>query len=230
VAHTFGTNSTHASSTANPATFSFACAAEDTVLVLMLKVDGGTDRTGGAPDYAGLTMTQASTTQKGAASPEASCELWYLVNPPTGTYTVSIPNAGSLTVWHMAATARAKPGGKSAFDAAAGAGTTAANPSPGAVTTTEDGDALFAVVATGAQTWAPSAQAGTVLNNNDDGAHGTGRQYLMQSALGAVTLNWTFATSDDYGAVVAAFKEFPPGRLINYQRARSTGLSVGGIG
>lgn len=234
MAHTFGTNSAHTSATANPTTFSFTVDPLDTVLVLMLKVDGATDRTGGAPTFAGMTMVQANSTQKAAASPEAGAEIWYLTDAqcsggriPIGSGTCSIPNAGALTLWHMMATGRAKPGGRSAFDVANGANATATNPSPGSVTTTTDGAILFAVVATGAQTWAPSAQAGTSLNNTDDGATGTGRQYLLQSSLGSATLSWTFGTSDDYGAVVAAFKEILPQGFNNYFGVDAgTGISV----
>lgn len=217
MAHTFGKASTRASSTSNPITASFTTEVGETVLVLCMTVGGATDRTGGAPTFAGRTMTQASTTQKAAASPEASAELWYLVNPPIGTYNVSIPNAGSLTVFYTLATGRAAPGGKSELGVVNGANGTSANPSPGAVTTTKNGAIGFAVVATGAQTWSPSAQAGTgfggtgtSLGNFDDGAFGGGMQYHLQAALGATTLNWTFATSEDFGAVVAYFNEVEP--------------------
>lgn len=216
MAHTFGQNSAHTSSAANPITVAFTTLPGETVLVLLLKVNGATDRAGGAPTFAGLPLTQAGTTQKAAASPEASAELWYLLNPPIGTFNVVVPNTGALTVFHMVATGKAKAGGKSRFDGAAGANGTSTNPAPGAIVTTEDGDILFAVVASGATTWAPSAQAGTVLNNTDDGAHGTGRQYNLQAAKGSLNLNWTFGTSDDWGAVAAAFGEVPPVAFNNY--------------
>lgn len=196
----------------------------------MLKVNGATNRNSGAPVFAGLTMTQANTVQKAAAAPEASCELWYLLNPPIGTWTCEIPNTGTLTVFYTLATGKAKAGGKSAFDVATGANGTSANPAPGSVTTSQDGDIGFAVCATGAQTWAPSAQAGTVIANTDDGAHGGGEQYHLQATAGAIDLGWTFGTSDDWGAVVAYFKEVPPHSLNNYMAVKSDGLSVFSIG
>lgn len=228
MAHTFGKNSTRTSGTANPiTTATFTIERGETVLVLLLKVVGATDRTGGAPTFAGLTMTQASTTQKAAASPEASAELWYLLDPPVGSWTASIPNAGSLTIFYTLATGKAKAGGKSAFDVAAGANGTSTNPAPGSVTTTEDGAIGFAVVATGAQTWAPSARAGTQIADTDDGAHGGGEQYHLQATRGATNLNWTFGTSDDWGAVAVYFKEIPPVSFNNYLAARAdSGISV----
>lgn len=197
----------------------------------MLKTVGATDRAGGLPAFAGLAMTQAATTQKAAASPEAGCELWYLLNPPVGIWTATIPNTGSLTIFYTLATGKAKPGGKSAFDGAAGANNTAANPAPGSITTSQDGDIGFAVTAGGWQTWAPSARAGTQIADTDDGAHGGGEQYHLQATAGAIDLGWTFGTSDDWGAVAVYFKEVPPNALENYKTVKAeSGLSVGGIG
>jgi hypothetical protein len=231
MAHSFGRNTTHASAATSPITVSFTVNQDETLLVLMLVVASATSRAGGSPDYGGVTLTQANTTQKAVTSPEASAELWYLCNPPVGTYNLTIPNTGLLTIWHMIATAKASGGGKSAFDAASGAATTAVDPNAGTHTVSEAGSITFSVVATGAQTWAPTAQTGTVLNNTDDGATGTGRQYQLSSA-GSITPGWTFATSDDYGAVAATFKEVPPGSNKNRQAVHvyGDGISVAGIG
>lgn len=220
MAHTIGSLPARASSTGNPITFSHTITQGETVFVLMLKVDGSTNRAGGSPTWGGYTFQQAGTTQKAAASPEASCELWYIVNPLPGTNTVTIPNTGGLNVFYQPATGRAIAGGFSKFDVANGTNGTSANPSPGSVTTTSDGDIGFAVVASGAQTWNPSAQAGTVIQNTDDGAHGGGTQYHLQATKGAIDLGWTFGTSDDWGAVVAYFKEILPNRLNNYGYVR----------
>lgn len=232
MAHTFGKASVRATSSANPITSSaFAVEVAETVIVLMIKVVGGTDRTGGAPTFAGQTMLQASTAQKAAASPEAIAELWYLLDPPAGSYTASIPNAGSLTLFYTLASGKAKPGAGSALDGVSGANNTSTNPAPGSITTTQDGDIGFAIVAAGAQSWGPSAQAGTVIANNDDGANGGGEQYHLQATAGATNLNWTFGTSDDWGAVAAYFKEVEPVGLNNYLCIKGdNGVSVvGGI-
>src|SRR5262245_30666466 len=146
MAHTFGKNSTRTSSAGNPiTTASFSIVAGETVLVLMLNAQSATSRAGGSPTFAGLTMTQANSTQKAAASPEASAELWYLLNPPVGSWTCTIPNTGALTIFYTLATGKAKAGGRSAFDQANGSNNTSTNPTPGSVTTTEDGDIGFAI-------------------------------------------------------------------------------------
>jgi hypothetical protein len=185
----------------------------------MLKVNGGTNRAGGALTWGSHTLLQADTVQKAATSPEASTELWYLENPPPGTQTLTIPNTGALTVFRQIAMGRARAGGKSKFNAAIGANGTSTNPAPGNLNCEAD-DIVFATVATGATTWAPSAQAGTVIQNTDDGAHGGGTQYSLRSAPGNFNLGWTFGTSDDWGAIAAAFHEVPPVAVPGYMHPK----------
>lgn len=218
----------HTSSAGNPITYSYEVLPGTAALILALKGQSATSRAGGAPTLGSTTFAQANSTQKAAASPEASAEVWTVVNPTPGTHTITIPNTGALTIFRRTIAVR---GGTAAVDQSNGANATAANPSPGAVTPTEDGAFIFAIVATGAQSWAPSARVGTLIGDHDDGADGTGYQYTIQANRAAITLSWTFATSDDYGAVVVAIKETaPPNQLLNYQRGKSSGLSVGGIG
>lgn len=228
MAHTIGSIPARASSAANPISVSQAVLSGETVFVLMLKTVGATNRNSGAPTWGGYTFQQASTVQKAAASPEASCELWYIVNPLPRTDTLTIPNSGALTIFYQIAMGRAKAGCFSKFDVASGANGTSSNPAPGSVTTTEDGDIGFAITAGGWQTWAPSAQAGTLISNDDDGAHGGGTQYHLQASKGAIDLGWTFATSEDWGAVVAYFREIPAVKMNNYGYVRvGSGMSVG---
>lgn len=229
MAHTIGSLPARASSTGNPITFTQAVAAGETVMVVMLKVNGGTNRAGGSLTWNGYTLSQANSTQKAATAPEASTELWYLLNPPAVSRTLTIPNTGALTVFYQVAFGRAVSGGKSALNVAIGSNGTSANPSPGALACVA-GDIVFATVASGATTWAPSAQSGTVIQNNDDGAHGGGTQYSLRSTDGSFTVSWTQA-SDDWGAVAAAFSEVPPNIFENYKRIKAeSGISVGAIG
>jgi hypothetical protein len=195
-------------------------------MVVMLKVDGATDRAGGSLTWGDRTLSQASTTQKAAATPEASTELWYLLNPAPGSKTLTIPNSGALTVFYQVAFGRAAGGGKSKFNAAVGTNNTSANPSPGAIAGCLAGDIVFSTAASGAQTWAPSAQSGTLIQNTDDGAHGGGTEYSLRVADGSFTPSWTQA-SEDWGAVAAAFSEIAPNGLENYKRVRAdSGISV----
>jgi hypothetical protein len=225
--HTYALGLARAISAGNPVTFAYTVNKYDTVICLLIKTAASSDRTGGAPTWGSLTFTQRNSTQKAAASPEAGCELWDLINPKPGTETLTIPNAGTLTLYYTIGVGRAQPGGQSVFEGANGGNNTSSNPTPGAVTVTEAGVIGFAITAGGWQTWAPSAQAGTVIANTDDGPHGGGEQYLLNPAIGSVTLGWTFGTSDDWGAVAAFYREIPPHRFNNYLSVSAdSGISV----
>lgn len=186
-------------------------------MVLMIKTVGATNRAGGAPSWNGIALVQANSTQKAAASPEASAELWYLLNPPNGAGTVTIPNSNAATIFYQVAFGKSVTL-RSKFNAASGGNATSTNPTPGAIASALAGDIVFAITAGGWTTWAPSAQAGTAISNDDDGANGGGTQYSIRGADGSFTLSWTFGTSDDWGAVAAAFSEEPnPGPSAFYR-------------
>jgi hypothetical protein len=200
------------SSSANPATSNVTISYDERLLVLMLVVRGASNRTGGAPLFAGVPMVQANTVQKAASSPEVSAELWYMLNPPFGTWQLSIPNSGAQTMFFVLATARSTLGGKIMFDAANGANATSTNPSVN-VTVSEPNGIIFAVVGSGANTWAPTARSGVQIQDVDNGNDGAGYQYMTYTTGGTKTVSWTFGTSDDWGLVAAAFKEVPPHNL-----------------
>jgi len=78
-----------------PYTFSYSCGAGTTLFVLGIVTQGSTAREGGTPTLAGKTLTQAWVNQQAPVGPETDVELWYLINPPIGSNTVSIPNTGA---------------------------------------------------------------------------------------------------------------------------------------
>jgi hypothetical protein len=182
----------------------------DSVVAVLIKVTGASARTGGAPTLAGVAMTQASTAQFAAASPEAGAELWYTLNPnAAGSTALTIPDGNAVAGFYTVVSGQASTG-VAGLTNAAGANGTSTNPAPGSITPTAAGDIGFAIVASGATTWNPSPQAGTVIANTDDGAHGGGEQYVIAPNTTGINLGWTFGTSDDWGAVAVFFKEAPP--------------------
>jgi hypothetical protein len=211
MAHTLDTfarlpSAANTTATTNPQTGTYTTGTGATVLVLMLLYAGGTARAGGDPSFNGVTMLQAGSTRTGTPSPEASCEIWYLLDPSIGAFTVSVPNSGGLALKIHIASAIAGGGMVSALDQTGGAGTAGTNPTA-SVTTTVNGAAIFACVADGAQTWNPSGRSGTQIYDEDFGSWGGGSQYIMQASFGTQAMSWTFGTSEDYGLAVAAFKE-----------------------
>lgn len=208
MAHSFGgVRLARASSIGNPITVNVTTVAGDTVIWLPLKVVGAVDRAGGAPTLNGLPLTSAtSVPQKAVVTPEASLEVWYLSDPPIGTFSLVIPNTAGLTVFRHVTAAQASSGRTSRLRGVSSAALTAVNPSPGAIDC-QSGDIVAASVAGGWTTWAPTAQAGTVILNVDDGVHGEGAQYSIRTSDGPFALGWTLNVSDDWGAIAVAFRE-----------------------
>jgi hypothetical protein len=225
--YTIGTLSSRQSSATNPVTLSVTVASDEELLVVMLVTVGATDRAGGALTWGSTTLTQAGTTQKAAASPESSAELWYALNPTAGTQTLTIPNTASRTIQFHACRAKVRAGAIATFLAQNGANNTSSNPT--VTVACGEGDCiLFSVVASGATSWNPSARDGTQISDTDSGAQGDGFQYKINANPGSQAMGWTFGTSDDWGVCAAAFGEEPPLALNNYAAVKvSDGMSTG---
>src|SRR3990172_9139769 len=196
------------STTTGAPTADFTCGADAEVLVVMIMWAGQTARTGGSPTYNGVALTEASTRQ---GVTETSVELWYMLAPPVGSaLSVSVPNDGGRTMWVYVASGNAAVGYTCALDAVGQNATTGASPNI-SITTLTANTLVFAVVATGDNTFAPTARTGTLLYEEDIAAYGSAGQYFVKTDVGSQTMSWTEATSDDYGAIAVAFKEVAEG-------------------
>lgn len=72
----------------NPATTSYSISSSSKILVVSISVMNLVAKNYGVPTFGGVAMTQV-----GSYSGSYPVEFWYLENPPTGTQTLSIPNA-----------------------------------------------------------------------------------------------------------------------------------------
>jgi len=194
---------THTTGTTNPVTISVTTTANDHVMVLCLVVASATQRTGGTPTFNGVNMTQAGTTAQAASAPETSVEIWYLFNPDITTANVSIPNAGGLTIRRDVSCYKSTTGKFKVGTAGTNSGTST-NPSL-SVNVPYDDSVWISAVGTGATTWAPSAQDGTILYNTDHGANGMGSQYGIKATSGTQSMGWTEASNDDWAIVGISF-------------------------
>ena len=206
--HTFDTNN-RVEGNANPLDNAYTCGAGTTLLVVAIAADAASSgstyvRTGGAPTYNGVTMEQAGTTRVYSTTGEVAVEIFYLIDPPTGSaYTVSIPNTRPNALYVQRSSYKAGTGFTSALDNTNGGTGVSAN--PGVIATpTVNGAVIVGIVGDG-HISGPTGGNQTVLNNTDDGAFGDGNQYALQETAGEITLSWT-ASSDDWAAAVAAFK------------------------
>lgn len=211
-AHTFDT-STHQTRTRNTSgvTFNHTCGSGTTLLTLTIVVGGTTARTGGAPTYNGVALTQADQNGQAPSGAETIVELWYLLNPGTGSsYQISIPDSNNVFLTADVSSYKATSGYKTVLKTDDDDGNTSTNPTGPSLTGLVSGDVLVAVVGSGATTWAPSARTGTQLYDVDDGSYGDGAQYLIKSDSSDTAMGWTFGTSDDWSVVEAAFTEISP--------------------
>lgn len=202
MAHTFDTSAQGVGS-ANPLLLSYTCGAGATVLVIGLVVKSLTARAGGNPTYNNIAMTQASTRQQAAT--EVAAEIWYLLNPPTGSaYNISVPNTGGLTIRIIASSYKAASGKQSALDVANGWTGTIANPS-NSVTTNVNGDAVVDILAHALNT-PETGRNQTLLYATDEGVWNSAAEYALQATAGSITFSHTIA-ADSWGQIIASFKE-----------------------
>lgn len=205
--HTFDTSKRFTGST-NPLITSYTCGSGATLLVLGIVVGGGTNRTGGAPTYNGISMTQVQTTQKYATSPETSCEMWYLSNPITNSVkTISVPNSGARTLYIIASSYKAAVGKTSVLENSYATTGLSANPSVNFTTFTA-GDVVVDVLGDGLNT-VPTSNSNIKLFSVDDGSYSDNGQYSLQALAGNVVFSWNVG-SDDWCYIIGAWKEQSP--------------------
>ena len=193
-----------ATSTATTLSIGYTCGAYDGVLIVYPIWAGTTARTGGSPTYAGSPLTEVLTQQ---TVTETSIEAWYMLSPPSGSYTLSVPNSGGRTMWVDIASAKSTSASLTfALDSTSSSATTAANPGV-TITTLVAPTMIWVGVGTGDNTWLPTGLSGSATYNDDIGNYGGGVQYAVKETTGAQRISWTDATSDDYNILAVAFKE-----------------------
>lgn len=198
-AHTFDTKN-RATGDSNPLTVSVTPTSGATLLVLTIVTYFSTARTGGAPTFNGVALTQVGTVE---AAEETNVEMWYLANPSIGTYNVSIPNTNTRIMYVVASVYKASTGFTSKFDVVNQSNNTTANPSL-SVTPTVNGAVIVDVMGSGYGD-APTGNSDVVLYSVDSGSYSDNHQYELQATAGLTSHWWTVA-ADDWCMIVAAFK------------------------
>lgn len=206
MAHTFDVKVNSTRTNTNPKTFNHTCGAGSTLLVLTLVIGGATARTGTAPTYNGVAFTQADQARQAVASPETTVELWYYLNPPTGTsYQISIPNTNSVYITAESSSYKASAGNISYFRNAGYATNTSINPTGYLHTDLISGDIIVGTLGYG-QDAASATVNYTSLFYTDDGTYISGAQYGLYTGSDNF-LQWISSTNEDWVIVSAVFKE-----------------------
>lgn len=186
---------------------SYTCAVGCGVLVVGITVTGSTPRTVAPPTYAGIYLSPVgSATFAG----EGGTELWYMLNPPSGANTLTVPDGNGLSIVIVISSYKVAAGYHGEFDTsnqASSAGST--NPTVAITPSTASSvivDSLFSgylnITAT------PLAAGHTELNRLDTGSEVCAAQYFLTTSTTSVNMNWTQAT-DDWVIKTAVFKEMP---------------------
>jgi hypothetical protein len=172
-----------------------------------LFIDGTAARTGGAPTYNSVTMTDSGAGFVFNDPGECGVEVWYLLSPDTGSsYAVNVPNSGAL-LFDISVTSWIPSVGGAAFDAQnSGTGTTQ-NPSI-TVTTGNANDLMVGALGSGDRD-APTAGTNyTLIHTRDIGNQTWGTEYdLDTGGSGGVTVDFGTARADDWGLIGVAFNE-----------------------
>jgi hypothetical protein len=218
MAHIFDTN-LRFSGSSQPLDSNYTAGSGTTLLVLGIVTAGSEQRNGRAPTLDNKVFVQADQTRQHGTNPEISCELWYFLEPETGSViNISIPNPNSLVLHAQVSTYKASSGFTSDIDVAGGSSGISASPTV-QLTPTEDGSVIVGVFGDG-EDFTPTGRTGIELNTTDNGLYSDSNQYTLQSTAAPINTGWTTQTygagvygggvyngDDDWCMCVASFKE-----------------------
>jgi hypothetical protein len=165
----------------------------------------GTARSGTAPEYNGVAMTQVSCSPKDIA--ETISELWYVLDPPTGSaYTVDVDNPATSRTMAITAASFISSTGVTEYDTCNGSlANPDTDPTSDSITTGKDG--CVVVDASG------SGEATLMLGNKTllynvalQAVRMAGHQYELKATAGSTTFTWNTIVAEDGTHVLASFK------------------------
>lgn len=201
----------------DPQTLVHTCSAATRLLTLTIFVNGNTTRTGGAPTYNSVPMTDSG--HGFVVHTECGVEVWYLISPPTGSsYTVSVPNTNivncdlSVTSWEPSA-------GGAAYDNSNSATGTTANPSL-SLTVGATGNLVVGALGSGYRNVPTAGTNFTLVHTYDAGNQTWGTEYDLAGSATPVTVAFG-QSADDWGLIGIGFSE-EAGVTVYYQSAAGT--------
>ena len=183
----------------NPSTTTFTCGAGATLLVVGITQDGGNGSTG-TVTYNGLDMTLV---EQRVASLEGSCELWYLLNPPTESdYTLSIPNGDGETSQTIISSYISDTGDTAYGTSNYVTGGNSADPTVTVGSNGADGSVFVDMLFSGRG--AVPAESHSLLYAINKVLDSYAGQYYLQATADDVDMSWTLS-ADDWCMVACSF-------------------------
>ena len=188
--------------TGNPVTFDYTTTGEPGVILIGIHAVKQ-QRTGGVGTFGGRPFSVIN--QISFDHGEAAGELWYLLDPSSGTYTISMPNTPpSSTLYINIISFNHDSGYDVSFDASIWQTAATANPS---ATINASTGGLVVQFASSASNTLPTAYTDTVNNANDHGNNVSWLQYKENPTNGNNTMGATLGAAT-FVLVTASFKEY----------------------
>lgn len=210
-AHTAAGVSTLGNPIATPQTFSHTCGSgSNRLLVVTVQMRGGAGGVVTGVTYNGVSMTQVTTE---ALSASAHATMYYLVNPDSGTHTVSVAHSltGSTNIV-ISATSLEGVDQSTPLDASNKAAASSTGPMSTAVTTTVDDCWVIDSCSmrtqageTATMTAATNRTERTNSNTASAGLRGLVSTLGPAGAAGSKTMEWTKTLNHDWAIMAAAF-------------------------
>jgi hypothetical protein len=190
----------------DPDTVSITIAATAKLLVVTRWTNGITPPTGGSPTANSVTLTDSGQGFVAQAAGECGVQVWYLVNPPTGLVTVSIPNINT-TFGEVVCSSYIPSAGACAYVNSVSTSGLTQNPS----TTYSIGYnncLLFGALASGDRDVPTAGTNYSLIATYDAGNQTWGTERWLDSGTsGTKTVSFGTARADDWGLIGVAFRE-----------------------
>ena len=212
MAHTFVNKANALALIHTDCSYAFDCGTAS-LLVVGITADYG-PRITTAPTFNGIALTLAAQASLGSGGAANGAELWYLVNPPLGSYTLLVPNSGTgatSTIRVVSSSYLASSGKISTYEAyvtRTGTGTTISD----SITTIGSGCVIVDILKHDTQTALETSYNQTLLyhfgetSTNWNDSH----MYALQTSAGAITFTHVEPTSQDWVHLMVAFSEAVP--------------------
>ena len=198
---------TQASSTDNPVTMAFDCNGAD-LLVVCIYIQDFNDRTGSTPTYDSSNMTDSGQGRVNYGY-ESHIEMWYIVNPSSGSNNISVPNDDGISI-ALGVSAYTGVNTSDPLDTSAENGSTSAGSGirECEITTSAAGKLIVDMLEDGEST-VPTNNSHTLIYSVDIGAATINSQYTTDDGSSGITLEYTPYDTDDWAMIVCAFNPAP---------------------
>lgn len=211
MAHTLDSSIDTAVNANTSISVNFNCGSGATLLVLgiMSRTDA---RGGSAPTYGGIPFL--GPVGRVYDSDETVNELFYLLNPSQGIYSIAYDNPNARAQTMKAASFKAASGYLTAFDTSAFGGSTTPQTNPSTNAPCINGGVTVQFGACGAGTAAADQityATHTIVKPRTQNGQTAWLQYILPDFTGDVSMGFMTYSNEDWGAVVGTFKEVPIG-------------------